>query len=166
MSKSKIVGMMALIAFAMGILLVGDVVAGEKFKLRTVKYITKWEQVNVGDEEGHIVAAVEAKGITTNKGGKKFGDGWVLRFTATFDINPKAESIGGGYEVLSDSTGDKWWRRWDGKLLKDGHWEGKYTIVNGTGKFEGIRGTGTFSAFLVAPMQFYSDEDWDIELPR
>lgn len=43
MSKSKIVGMTVLIAFAMGILLVGDVVAGEKVKGRNVWYGTKWE---------------------------------------------------------------------------------------------------------------------------
>ena len=35
MSKSKIIGIMALIAFAMGIFLVGDAVAGERGKVVT-----------------------------------------------------------------------------------------------------------------------------------
>ncbi len=38
MSKLKIVGMMALIAFAIGIFLVGDTLAGEKVKGRIVWY--------------------------------------------------------------------------------------------------------------------------------
>ena len=167
MSRFKLAAFIALITLAFGVVLVGDALAGEKFKLRTVKYMTKWEQVNVGDEEGHFVAIGEAKGITTNREGKWFGEGCVLGWTATFDINPKAGSIvGGGYEVVSDRDGDKWWRRWEGKAVKENCWEGKYTIVNGTGKFEGIRGKGTWSVFEVAPQQFYSDEEWDIELPQ
>lgn len=58
------------------------------------------------------------------------------------------------------------WRRWEGKSPKENYWEGKYTIVNGTGKFDGIRGRETWSVLMVTPQQFYSDEDWDIELPQ
>ena len=75
MSKSKIVGMMALIIFAMGILLVGDAVAGEKFKCRTVAFTTKYQQIDVGDEDGHLVAVWEGKGIQNNREGKWFNDG-------------------------------------------------------------------------------------------
>jgi hypothetical protein len=167
MRAFRVMACIAVIASFVGASIVGDALAGEKFKLRTVKYMTKWEQVNVGDEEGHCVAIGEAKGVVTNKEGKWFGDGWVLGWTATFDINPKVGSIvGGGYEVVSDRDGDKWWRRWEGKALKENYWEGKYTIVSGTGKFEGIKGKGNWSVVMLGPNQFYSDEEWDIELPK
>ena len=96
MSKSKIMGVMALIAFAMGILLVGNAVAGEKFKGRTVMYGTKWEQINVGDEDGHVVAVYESKGISTNLEGKQFFDGWPIRETGVMDINLKT-GVGSGH---------------------------------------------------------------------
>lgn len=46
-----------------------NAVAGEKFKTSTVYYAVKWEQVDVPDEEGHLVAALEAKGISRNMEG-------------------------------------------------------------------------------------------------
>ncbi len=83
MSKSKIVGMMALIAFAMGILLVGDAVAGENVKARTVTHNTKCQQIDVGDEDGHVVVVGEDKGVSTNLEGKWFADGWSIEIRAS-----------------------------------------------------------------------------------
>jgi hypothetical protein len=166
MSRFKLLACIALITLAFGVALVADALAGEKFKVRTVKYMTKWEQVNVGDEEGHAIAVGEAKGVATNKEGKWFGDGWVVRWTGQFDINPKAGKIvGRGYEEVTSKDGDKYFRAWEGKALKENYWEGKYAILSGTGKFEGIKGKGIWSVVTLEP-QFYSDEEWDIELPQ
>lgn len=54
MSKSKIVGIMALIVFVMGIFLVGDAVAGERGKsvVREVYYMTTIHTLKVPDVEG------------------------------------------------------------------------------------------------------------------
>jgi len=45
-------------------------------------------------------------------------------------------------------------------------WKGTYTMIKGTGKFSGIKGKASWVAYVVAPSQFYTDEEWDIELPR
>ena len=60
MSKFKIVGMMVLIAFAMGIFLVGDAVAAERGKVivRQVYYITTIHTLKVPDVEGHAITPV------------------------------------------------------------------------------------------------------------
>jgi hypothetical protein len=163
MSKSKIVGIVALIAFTMGILLVGDVVAGEKFKCRIVWYVTKNEQINVGDETGHVVALREAKGIVSNIQGKTFGEGWVALNTALVDISPKTGATGSGYLTWADKDGDKIYMKWD--LKPPG--PHPLTFFKGTGKFEGVQGKATFSLLYTRdPMQFYADWEGEVELPR
>jgi hypothetical protein len=164
MSRSKIVGMLALIVFTMGLLLVGDVVAGEKFKGRTVMYGTKWEQINVGDEDGHIVAVYESKGISTNLDGKQFFDGCPIQEMGVMDINLKTGlGSGHGYGHQTDKDGNKYYYTWKGKL--SGHWECVWTIVKGTGKYEGIKAEGTALGYFVAPGQNYINWETEVELP-
>ena len=171
MSKSKIVGIMALIAFAMGILLVGNAVAGEKFKGRTVWYTTKWEQIGVPGEEKHLLGLQESKGINSNTEGKAFGEGTVERCVTSAEIDLKTETGSShGYQESTDRDGDKIYFRYEGRRLKGklwgSAWEGKSTILRGTGKYEGIKGEGTWSSYLIAPMQQYTDWELDVELPR
>jgi hypothetical protein len=171
MSKSKIVGMMALIAFAMGILLAGDALAGEKFKGRTVWYTIKWEQINAPGEEKHLLAVNEAKGITSNTEGKAFGEGTVDRSGGVWDIDLKSETGSSyGYQESTDRDGDKVYSRWEGRRVKGKYWgsqwDGKSTILRGTGKYEGIKGEGTYSVYNIAPMQGYTDWEMEVELPR
>ena len=163
MSKSKIVGIMALIVFAMGILLVGDAVAGEKFKCREVSYVTKWEQINVGDEKGHMVVLFEAKGIDSNKEGKTFCEGWLHWKAGLLDINPKTGVTGNGYITLTDKDGHKIYAKWDVKPSGPNEW----SYFKGSGKFEGIKGKGTFSLIHTTdPSLYYVDLEGEVELPR
>jgi len=163
MSKSKIVGMMALIAFTMGIVLVGNAVAGEKIKCRTVYYNTKWNQVNVGDEKDHVVAMAESKGIISNKEGKTFGDGWLAWTGGLYDLGPKGPNLGDGYMTLTDKDGDKIYMKWAQKPTGSNPW----TFYKGTGKFEGVKGRGTwFWTPSTDPTLFYTDWEGEVELPR
>jgi len=167
---SKIIALTAMITFAFGMSAVGNAGAGQKFKLSTVYYVVKWEQINVGDEEGHLVAAFEAKGISKNMEGKTFGDGWVVRDVDLVDISLKTGlGFGHGYGEVTDRDGDKYYYTWKAKRLRGeiwaSYWKGELTIVKGTGKFQGIKGKGTFFSYPIAPMQFYSDAEWEVELP-
>ena len=56
-------------------------------------------------------------------------------------------------------------RRTKGKLWAS-TWEGKITILRGTGKYEGIKGEGTASFYVIAPKQVYEDWEIEVELPR
>ena len=38
-------------------------------------------------------------------------------------------------------------------------------MLKGTGKYDGIEGKGTWRAVFVGPGEWYTDEEWDIELP-
>jgi hypothetical protein len=171
MSKSKIVGIMALIAFAMGILLMGDALAGEKYKIRIVWYFTTWNQIDVPGEEKHLMAVDEYKGISSNMEGKEFLEGAVLRGVEVLDIDVKNETGSGhGYTESTDRDGDKIYFRGEGRRIKGKFWaavwEGRFTILRGTGKYEGIKGKGTASSYPIAPKQAYTDWEIEVELPR
>ena len=169
MSKSKIVGIMALIVFAMGIFLVGNAVAGEKHRLSTVYHMIKWEQMNVPAEEGHVIGLWEAKGVTRNKDGKRFGEGVIIHTVGSLDLNMKT---GNGlahhyYDEWTDRDGDKIYSNGEGKSkIGEPFWEGRNTFTRGVGKYEGIRGGFTWKAYSVSPDQFIADWDVEIELPR
>ena len=170
MSKLKNVGIMALIAFAVSMVLVGDAVAGEKHRLSVVYYTVKFEQMKVPGEEGHIIGLWEAKGITRNKDGKRFGEGLINYVVGYLDMNMKA-GIGSGhfYEEYTDRDGNKFYGESEGKLKKGEmgpYWEGKLTITRGIGKYEGIRGEVTFKNYPAGGGQSYSDWDVEVELPR
>ncbi|MFH0871303.1 MAG: hypothetical protein V1878_02250 [bacterium] len=170
MAAIRVMAFVALIALV-GMAIVGDAVAGEKVKGRTAFYTVKWETVNVPEEEGLLMALAESRGITSNKEGKTFADGWVSRSVGLLDINVKT-GLGSGhwYEEVTDRDGDKLYYRSEGKRMKGklwaSYWEGEYTIVRGTGKWEGIKGRGNWSMYPTAPMQSYTDWEMEVELPK
>ena len=74
MSRFKLFALIALIAFAFAVILIGDALAGERGNLvrRLVFHVTTFQSVKVGDVEGHTLWLVEQKAITFNQ---KWG-GW------------------------------------------------------------------------------------------
>ena len=171
MAKSKIVAMMALIVFAMGILLVGNALAGEKIKGRTVYHTLKREAIDVGDEDGHVVAVWEGKFIQTNLEGG-FGDGLPGWETCLIDLNPKT-GVGSiaCYGYVADRDGDKYYYKAEGQWQKRGKpgtdgWDWWNKILKGTGKFEGIQGKTTGQTYFPVKGQTYTNWEMEVELPR
>ena len=162
---------MALVAFTIGIFLVGNALAGMHVKGRVVSHSIKWQQIDVGDQDGHVVAIVELKGITTNMEGKWFIDGWSYHEWSLLDINLKTGlGTGNGYGDVTDRDGNKCYLTWEGKAFPggkfgNGYWEGTWKYIKGSGKFVGIQGGGPFHVTLVGD-QGYSDWEGEIELPR
>ena len=171
MSKSKIVGMMVLIAFAMGIFLVNHAVAGEKTKGRIVWYMTKWQQFDVPGEENHFLALAEYKGIGSNTEGKAFGEGTAEQCVLFLEIDRKTGTGSfHGYHESIYPDGSKIYYKDEGRL-KGEKWEDTWSVLRGTGKYEGIKGGGTSyststTPMQKAPMQSYADWDGEFELPR
>jgi len=163
MPKSKIVGIMALIAFVMGILLVGNSVAAEKFKWRVVWYVVKVQSVDVPGEEGRIILANEAKGILTVLQGSQRMDRMAGVVVISGDVNTKTGTgFNHGVIQFTDRDGDKMYWSFEGKTVK-GSSSGPMTFVRGTGKFEGLKAKATWSSVTVAPNQFYVDWDGEME---
>ena len=171
MFKSKIVAMMVLVIFAMGIFLVNSAVAGEYVRARNITHTIKWQQIDVGDVDGHVVAVSEAKGVTSNKEGKWFAEGWAYREWSLYDINLKTGlGSGHGYGDITDRDGNKCYFSWEGKAFTGGkfgtgYWEGTWKYIKGTGKFVGIKGGGPFLGNTVGD-EICNDWEGEFELPR
>ncbi len=140
--------------------------AGEKVKMKWhgATYTVKWEQIEVGDEEGHVVAIYESKSIYINEitGEKTAGTSVNM-----MDINLKTgQGSVQGYGVSIDKDGDKSFRTHEGKPVGKGHWKGTWTIVKGTGKYEGIKGGGTWDEYSLGPQQqSYLEIEGEFEIP-
>jgi hypothetical protein len=116
MSRFKIMALIALFTFALGLALAGDAVAGEKMKGRCNWWTVKWEQIEVGDQEGHVFAIWEGKGIGANKEGKSFHDGWIEWSSSLNDQNLKTGvGTAHGYEIVTDPDGDKIFVSWEAR---------------------------------------------------
>jgi hypothetical protein len=162
MSKSKIIGMMALIAFAMGIFLVGDALAGERGKVvaREVYYATTIHTLKVPDVEGHAILMIEAKGIGFNE---KWG-AYLIYLTSTLDLI-KREGTRVGYNQYTFPDGSTMIEKWEGKGGALGEAEGTWAYTKGTGRLEGIQAEGTWKSHNMGPGQWYSDGEGEYTLP-
>jgi hypothetical protein len=163
---SKIMALAALIGFVFGTGLICNAVAGEKVKLRNVWYGEKWEQFKTGYEEGHVVAISDGKFITTIMEGNALPDGMAGSGVSFWDLNTKT-GIGAmnGYGVNTAKDGDKIYYTWEGKNDGKG-WKGLVTIAKGSGKYEGIKGKGTWVYHPVKTPMMYVDLEVDVELPE
>ena len=154
MSRSKGLAFIALITLAFGVALIGNALA-EKVKCQNIYHVVKWEQVNVGDQDGHVVAVYEVKGITTNLEGKSFLNGVSYHETSLCDVNLKTgEGSGQGYFDQTDRDGDKSYGTWEGKHLQGGkfgtgYWTATWKVIKGTGKFQGMQGKGTAEGYSI-----------------
>ena len=161
MSKSKIVGMITLIVFAMGIFLVGDAVAEERGKIgmREAFYGTAFHPLKLPDVEDHSIFAYEGKGIA-------FYEKWgacLVTETGTFDVL-KGEGPGQGYSHYTFPDGSTITMKWEGKI-RPGRAEGTWTHIKGTGKFKGIQGEGTWKSYNLSPDRWYDDSEIEYTLP-
>jgi hypothetical protein len=125
--------------------------AGEKVKLKATatSVNTKWHEIEVGDEEGHVIAVLQNT------------QAWVSDITgerstqfsrATMDLHKKTgQGTMQGYGVMTYSNGDKRFNKWEGKLVGKGIWKGTFTDIGGTGKYEGCTGGGTWESKSLGP---------------
>jgi hypothetical protein len=102
----------------------------------------KFELVEVGDVEGHIVAVYEQEGIIT------FSDGQVAEFknSGTLDY-VNWEGVHRGYHTVTFKDGSTHTVRYEGTSKKTPEGRvgtGTHTFVGGTGKFAGIKGEGSY----------------------
>ena len=165
MSRSKVVVFMVVMTFVLGVA-IGHAVAGEKVRFRDSYTLGKWEQIEVGDEEGHVMGAYEGKGILTVFEGKVVPDGAALREVGTVDVNTKT-LVGSnrGSQEATDKDGDKIFWGWEGKLVRESVWKGTYWAVKGTGKYEGIKGEGTWDSDSLAQTQSFIEMEGEVEMP-
>jgi len=163
MSVSKIISATVAIIFIFGIYTLDCAVAGEKVKSHGASFNVKWQQLEVGDEEGHVIAIYEQKQIYFDE---ITGEKTPSTTTGFLDLNTKTgKGTGNGYGVSFYKDGAKMFRSWEAKSVGPGHWQGTWSIIKGTGKYEGAKGGGTFDSYSLAPQESYIEVEGEFEMP-
>jgi hypothetical protein len=166
MSPSNMVRIVFLCVFAVAVSMSGDVLAlGGKSKSRTVLHKVKSEQINVGDEEGHVMEVYEKRGIQFNMLDTS-GESRTVREVAMNDLNLRAgDGVTHGVTEIADKEGHKIYSKWEGTKRAGDAWKGTWVLIKGTGKYEGIKGKGTWMTTELSPTDSYDDSEGEWELP-
>jgi len=165
MSWAKIISAIALIIFVLGISTIDSALAGEKQKVKShgAVFNGKVEKIEVGDEEGHILAIYDAKQIYFDEITNKKIVGMAVNF---MDINIKTgQGFVQGYGSTTDKDGDEIFRTHKGKPVGKGHWKGTWVYFKGTGKYKGITGKGTWESYALSLKESYIEIEGEIEIP-
>ena len=164
MSWSKILTITTVVVFVFGLAMIDCAVAGEKLRVHGVSFTTDWKQIEVGDEEGHVIAIYKAKQLYVDD---KTGEKMVSDEVNSLDINLKTgQDTVTGYGVEIFPNGDEIFRVHEGKPVGKGHWKGTWTYVKGSGKYEGIKGGGTWDSYSMRRGQpSYVEVEGEAEMP-
>ena len=82
------------------------------------------------------------------------------------DINPKTmKAFGHGYGINFYKDGSKSFRSWEGKAVGKGHWQGVWTVIKGTGKYERTTGGGIWDSYSLAPQHSWLEVEGELNVP-
>ena len=168
MSCSKIISIVAVIILLFGISTIDYAAAAEKAKCKSegTFYSVKWEQIEVGDGEGHIIGIYETNGVNYYE---LTGERLVDRTVGLMDLNSKTgHGFIRGYGVETNSDGDKMFRSFEGKPIGKTQWKGEWNIINCTGKLEGNKGGGIWSwtSYDLEMNQGYLEMEGEMQNPE
>ncbi len=159
MRKSKatitVLGGIGIFIIAALLLVPATQARAETVKCRVVTYLAKVEWSPVGDVKGHIVGFYSRRGLAFFENGE----------VATFSNRGSFDSIKGkssyqGYSLFTYEDGSTTIGKVQGTLTpiegtKQRSVKGTQEYIKGTGRFEGIKGSGTHTGTQVMP---YSKE--------
>jgi hypothetical protein len=149
MSKSKIVGMMALIAFAMGIPLVGNALAGkEATETFTTGVYSTSKVITLGQD--YIYGAGEGFGIIVGDTGKEMVHGASVHPVYLFQVEKGFYSQTGAV-VWTLLNGDKIFLKFIDSAKPGETPKGTLTVLGGTGKCAGIEGSAEYTTHPSVP---------------
>jgi hypothetical protein len=164
MFRFKIFSVISVLLFFFGIATI-DCSAAEKFKAHGVSFHTDTKQLEVGDEEGHVLLLVDEKQLYIDE---TTGEKTVSTGKNMVDVNFKTgQGALKGYGVETFPNGDKLVRSHEGKIVGKGHWKGTWSIMKGTGKYEGAKGGGTWDSYMMGQDEpSYLEVEGEMEMPK
>jgi hypothetical protein len=165
MSWSKIGAVLTIVVLLFGFAVVDSAFSGEKVKWHGTSFITESKQMEVGDAEGHVMLLTKGRALYINEA---TGEKTASITVNTMDINPAAKQFRlTGHAWSVDKDGDKMMRVHEGVAVGNGHWKGTWKYVKGTGKYEGVKGSGNWDSYSMGPEQpSYVEVEGDVEMPE
>ena len=112
----------------------------ETEKGREVFHMIKKEEIEVGDVPGHVVGVIEDKGLTFYENGEIATMSTVYTFDNTYGIGTAQ-----GYSIYTFEDGSTQVHKWQESWPEKGLTKGTFTYLRGSGRFEGIKGSGSFT---------------------
>jgi hypothetical protein len=152
-----------MILFFLGIAMIDSAGAGEKVKASATSVRTKWQPIQVNDEEGHVIAVYENTNVYSKN---KNGEIPTGVSSGMIDMNVKTgKGTLKGYVVSTYPNGDKLFTRTEGQLIGNGQAEGTFKYVGGTGNMEGTKGSGIWKSKSLGPGISFLEMEGEREIP-
>ena len=130
----------------------------------TMKY-SQQHPLPLTDAAGPVLLANEAKGTNTNRGQTDYMNGATVRSIEIADLTQGTGSHQGyiTFSKAGDTAVDRWNGRVTTTLSADKQpvttFEGTWTKVSGTGRYQGITGNGRYKGRMVSPTEYVVE--WD-----
>jgi len=156
----------AVLLIAASLLLSVTQARAETVKGRLVSHVTKEESIEVGDVPGHVLGVVEYKGLVFFENGEVATISEVETFEATkgsftFQIYSTLAFEDGSTQIMK-GHGTSTPQEGKPELAK-----GTCSYIRGTGRFEGIKGSGSWSGkWFESIATYYGDFTWIYTLPK
>ncbi|MEE9442705.1 MAG: hypothetical protein V3V99_08560 [candidate division Zixibacteria bacterium] len=154
------------------VLLAGSLYAEPMTKVagKMTMEIVKADTLAVADTEGHHMFLQVYEGTNAKTGDNEFMAGATLRNTSFSDI-VQGNGFHQGYVEFTKDDGTTI-AKWKGKitttLAADGtkvtSFEGSFSYISGTGKFENIQGSGTYTGQFTSNTTLTADWEGEITL--
>jgi hypothetical protein len=112
----------------------------EDLKCKLISMYTKVETNKIDDQEGHIIGIYERKGLMVHENGEVANE----LNRGVFD-SVKGVSKYQGYCLQTFKDGSTMMMKHQGTINKGQIVEASFEFIKGTGRFEGIKGRGTYT---------------------
>jgi hypothetical protein len=140
--------------------------AAEEVAGRAVYHTQKMEQIEVGDVPGHIVGVGQHSGLAFRTKGPYSGEVATRINTLYFDsVNGKGTFTAYAGHTYQEGSTQSY--KASGTIMpvdggKRSVFEGTYEVIGGTGRFEGVKGKGTFKGERIGSGKTGADSyvDW------
>lgn len=117
--------------------------------------------MKVEDRANHTVGITEYDGAVHNGDGKPFLDKARYQVVGMFDAGVSM----GGYKTFTEADGSKVFAKYSVTEAKSPEFNGTFEFTSGTGKYEGITGSGSFHFVLVSDRAAWDELSGEYRIP-
>ncbi|MCG3201222.1 MAG: hypothetical protein NFCOHLIN_01088 [Gammaproteobacteria bacterium] len=155
---------LALVLACTGALFATSALAGEKGKIRSrASLVTiKFEQAKVEDQAEHVVMYGEMDGVLFTEPSGGFLD--KARYQVVY-LSDSSGMVSGGYKTFTTADGAKVFAKFTDTEMAPPVYKGTFELIGGTGKYQGIKGKGTWTYTSVSDSAAWDEMEGEYELP-
>jgi hypothetical protein len=116
----------------------------------------------IGDQSDHEMGMTDMDGFVFSQGDDSFLDKARYQVTNFYDTSGL---VNGGYKTFTAANGDQVYAKFEVTRSAWPVFDGKWTLIGGTGKYKGITGSGTFSNTWTTDTTSWDVLEGDYKIP-